>query len=480
MAGEKILIANDQQPIRWTLSQAVRSWGFEPVEATTVKQALEAIDSHDVLITLMDVQFRDGSGLDALGAIKIRRPESIVIVVTGKLAVDEPELERYSGVQDFFGTPINLGRLHEAIRNNIRSRNLVADIVTIGRQNTTHFGFEQIVGESSEIKETISLARRVAASEVSCVLLQGESGTGKDLIAKAIHHTSARSSKPFVTINCAAIPANLLESELFGFEKGAFTDAKFRKEGLFEQAEGGTLFLDEIGDLEIGLQAKLLRVLEEGNFRRVGGLRDLPLNVRVIGASNRDLKTECEAKRFRLDLFFRLSVIQIDLPPLRHRGEDVIRLAEDFIKTIDSARGEKRERRLTDEVKAVFRKYSWPGNVRELRNAVERCLVLEDAELITMKNMPRGLMSSFYFDDSYLLGNNAETGKYISLPTEGISLDQVEMWLIREALQRTGGNVTRASELLRVPRDRIRYRLKKGKLNGKPIQNLEQTSYEQN
>jgi DNA-binding NtrC family response regulator len=480
MAGEKILIANDQQPIRWTLSQAVRSWGFEPVEVTTIKQALEAIDAHEILVTLLDVQFRDGPGLDALGAIKIRKPGSAVIVVTGKLAVDDPELERYSGVQDFFGTPINLGRLQDAIRNSIGVRSFVTDLVSNGRQNTTHFGFEQIIGESSVIKETISLARRVAASNVSCVLLQGESGTGKDLFAKAIHHTSARSSKPFVTINCAAIPANLLESELFGFEKGAFTDAKFRKEGLFEQAEGGTLFLDEIGELEIGLQAKMLRVLEEGNFRRVGGLRDLPLNVRVIGASNRDLKTECEAKRFRLDLFFRLSVIQIDLPPLRHRGEDVIRLAENFITTIDAGRGEHRERKLTDEVKSVFRKYFWPGNVRELRNAVERCLVLEDSEFITMKNMPRGLMSAFYFEDNYLLGSNSETGKYVSLPAEGISLDQVEMWLIREALQRTGGNVTRASELLRVPRDRIRYRLKKGKLNGKPIQNLEQPRYEPN
>ena len=235
------------------------------------------------------------------------------------------------------------GRLREAIRNNIRSRNLVADIVTIGRQNTTHFGFEQIVGESRRDQRNYLLPRRVAASEVSCVLLQGESGTGKDLIAKAIHHTSARSSKPFVTINCTAIPCKPAESELFGFEKGAFTDAKFRKEGLFEQAEGGTTFSgSRSGSRDGTAERNFSGCSKKEIFGRVGGLRDLPLNVRVIGASNRDLKTECEAKRFRLDLFLRVCHSD-DLPPLRHRGEDVIRLAEDFIKTIRRPPGERSE-----------------------------------------------------------------------------------------------------------------------------------------
>ena len=239
--------------------------------------------------------------------------------------------------------------------------------------------------------EMIRLARKVAASEASSVLLLGESGTGKDLVAKAIHYGSSRADQPFIAINCAAIPATLIESELFGHEKGAFTDAKARKEGLFEQAQGGTLFLDEIGELELGLQAKLLRVLEEGSFRRVGGLKDLPLDVRVVAASNRDLKAESDAGRFRLDLYYRLSVIQIDLPPLRERGDDVLLLANYYIAHFNE-RLRKRIRGLTPEVEEIFRRYSWPGNVRELRNVIERVMILEDSDLITADWLPRGLV----------------------------------------------------------------------------------------
>jgi len=219
----------------------------------------------------------------------------------------------------------------------------------------------------------------------------GESGTGKDLVAKAIHFGSSRADQPFIAINCAAIPATLIESELFGHEKGAFTDAKGRKEGLFEQAQGGTLFLDEIGELELGLQAKLLRVLEEGSFRRVGGLKDLPLNVRVLAASNRDLKAESDAGRFRLDLYYRLSVIQIDLPPLRERGDDVLLLAKYYLAYFND-RLRKRIRGLTPEIEGIFRRYSWPGNVRELRNVIERVMILEDSDLITADWLPRGLV----------------------------------------------------------------------------------------
>src|SRR5689334_14631146 len=240
------------------------------------------------------------------------------------------------------------------------------------------------------MKKMLGLAAKVAESEVASVLLQGESGTGKDLVAKAIHYGSQRAEGPFVAVNCAALPATLIESELFGYEKGAFTDAKARKEGLFEQAEGGTLFLDEIGELELSLQAKLLRVLEEGTFRRVGGLKDIPLDVRVVVASNRDLKAESAAGRFRLDLYYRLSVIQIDIPPLRERGNDCILLAEYYIRYFNE-RLRKRIRGLTTEVADIFRRYLWPGNVRELRNVIERVMILEDGEMITPRYLPRGL-----------------------------------------------------------------------------------------
>ena len=307
--------------------------------------------------------------------------------------------------------------------------------------------------------EMLALAQKVAASEVSSVLLQGESGTGKDLVVKAIHYQSARAEGPFVAINCAALPGPLIESELFGYEKGAFTDAKARKEGLFEQAEGGTLFLDEIGELELSLQAKLLRVLEEGCFRRVGGLKDLPLDVRVIAASNRDLKTEGEAGRFRADLFYRLSVIQIDIPPLRERGDDVRLLADHYITSFRS-RLRKSIDGIAPEALAAFRRYKWPGNVRELRNVIERAMILEDEETITTKYLPRGLAG-----ESRTGGEAGVDGARLAdefrLPTDGVSLEEVEMSLVSQAIERSGGNQTKAAEMLNISRDQLRYRLKK-------------------
>jgi len=304
----------------------------------------------------------------------------------------------------------------------------------------------------------LGLAAKVAESEVSSVLLQGESGTGKDLVAKAIHYGSERADKPFVAINCAALPATLIESELFGYEKGAFTDAKARKEGLFEQAEGGTLLLDEIGELELSLQAKLLRVLEEGAFLRVGGLKDIPLDVRVLAASNRDLKTESEAGRFRLDLYYRLSIIQIDIPPLRERGDDVLLLSQHYIDTIGARLKRNKVHGLSAETQEVFRKYDWPGNVRELRNVIERALILEDADKITTEYLPGGLLAPAR------LGQTPTTeavSKRFVLPEEGISLDEAELSFVRQAIQRSGGNQTRAAELLGISRDQLRYRLKK-------------------
>src|SRR5262245_28919931 len=310
--------------IRWTLAEALRTWSYASVEAGTVTTALTTFDTEQPAAVLLDVNLPDGSGLDCLREIKRRQPDAVVIMMTGSVLVADTIAALRGGAYDFIGKPINLEELQVTIRNGIEAQSLRKEVRLIRRERARQFSFDQIVGQSPRLREVFALSRKVAESEVSSVLLQGESGTGKDLVAKAIHYGSRRADFPFIAINCAAIPANLIESELFGYEKGAFTDAKGRKEGLFEQAEGGTLFLDEIGELELSLQAKLLRVLEEGSFRRVGGLRDLPLDVRVIASSNRDLKTESDDARFRLDLYYRLSVIQIDIPPLRERGDDAI------------------------------------------------------------------------------------------------------------------------------------------------------------
>jgi two-component system, NtrC family, response regulator AtoC len=488
MAKEKILIVDDESAIRWALNEALRDWGYEPVEAKSVAGALAGFESERPVAVLLDINLPDGSGLDVLREIKSHHPHAVVIMITTNVVLDDTIAALRAGAYDFISKPINLSELQVTIRNGIEAGRLRREVTRMRREQTREFNFDQIVGESDAMKRTIALAHKVAESEASSVLLQGESGTGKDLVARAIHFGSRRAEKPFVAINCAAIPGTLIESELFGYEKGAFTDAKGRKEGLFEQAEGGTIFLDEIGELELGLQAKLLRVLEEGSFRRVGGLKDLPLDVRIIAASNRDLKVESEAGRFRLDLYYRLSVIQIDLPPLRERGADVLALTRHYISRFNE-KLRKQIRGLAPEVADLFCRYRWPGNVRELRNVIERVMILEDGDQITTAWLPRGFVgaeppcppqapaiepvgptpasataSSAAAPAPVEAPAPAEAAGIATrfpLPAGGVSLEAVELSLVEQAIERSGGNQTRAAELLGISRDQLRYRLKK-------------------
>ena len=441
--------------IRWVLSEALSEWGYAPVQAEDIESALKIFDIEQPSLVLLDINLPNNSGLETLRAIKARQSNAVIVMITTNVMVENVTVALRAGACDFITKPINLDKLQIIIQDCLDSGEIVAE-TNLTQKNPKKFNFKQIVGESAKMKELLLLARKVAESDASSILLQGESGTGKDLIAKAIHYSSERSAKPFVPINCAAIPANLLESELFGYEKGAFTDAKTLKEGLFEQADGGTIFLDEIGELEFGIQAKLLRVLEENTFRRVGGLKDLPLKACVIAASNRNLREASETGNFRQDLYFRLSVIEIDIPPLRERGDDVLLLADYFIRTLDRTLYKSKNRQLSPAVIKAFRQYHWVGNVRELRNAVERALILEDDEQITLKYMPSALSR---INNSN--GNKTSNiSNYIQFPPDGISLDAVEDSLIEQALERSQGNVTRAAEILNISRDRMRYRLK--------------------
>jgi DNA-binding NtrC family response regulator len=457
-ANQQILIVDDDQAIRWTLKEALQSWGFAAIEAGSVAEAVKQFRADLPAAVLLDIDLPDGSGLDVLREIKREHPDAIVIMITGNVHIENTISALRGGAYDFIGKPLNLEELRVTIRNAIEARQLRQEVEQVRKERAREFNFRQIVGESPAMKKMLGLAAKVAESEVASVLLQGESGTGKDLVAKAIHYGSQRTERPFVAVNCAALPATLIESELFGYEKGAFTDAKARKEGLFEQAQGGTLLLDEIGELELSLQAKLLRVLEEGAFRRVGGLKDIPLDVRVLAASNRDLKTESEAGRFRLDLYYRLSIIQIDIPPLRERGDDVLLLSQHYIDTLGARL--KRKRRITElspETREVFREYNWPGNVRELRNVIERALILEDSDQITTEYLPGGLLEAPRLDR---VSENDASIQFV-LPEEGISLEQTELSFVRQAIQQSSGNQTRAAELLGISRDQLRYRLKK-------------------
>lgn len=447
------MIVDDDNQIAKTLSMALTSWNYDCSEAGSIAEAEQLIIEEDPQIVLLDIELPDGSGLDFLEDIKRDHPERIVIIITGNVGVDSTIKAMRGGAHDFIGKPIHLEELRVTLRNSVETSRLRREIKHSRRRRAERFSFEQIIGESVAMNKAIDTARKVAASDVSSVLLQGETGTGKELFAKAIHFASERRDAPILTINCAALPATLIESELFGYEKGAFTDAKKRKEGLLEQADGGTVFLDEIGEMDVSLQAKLLRVLEEGVFRRIGGLKEIPVDVRVIAASNRNLKEESLEDRFRLDLYYRLSVVQIDIPPLRERDADVLVLTDYYLeKTNQKKQDGNKLRGLSKATEKIFLNYEWTGNVRELRNVIERASILEEGSLITTEHLPGDLVKG---------NGNVMAGVGFSLPAEGVPLQDVELNLVRQAVERTGGNLTQAARLLDISRDQLRYRLKK-------------------
>ncbi len=452
--NEKILIVDDDRFVRMALAEAVKAWSYVPLEAERISEALKILSVEEPGIVLLDIELPDGSGLDLLKQIKEHAPETIVVMITGSVDVANTVAALRGGAHDFIGKPVKLEELRVTLRNATETRVLRSEVKRAKFERSRATGFEDIIGDSKALQNAIELARRVAASDVPSILLHGETGTGKDIFARAIHSGSVRASAPYLAINCAALPATLIESELFGYEKGAFTDAKSRKEGLFEQAQGGTIFLDEIGELELSLQAKLLRVLEEGTFRRVGGLKDLPLDVRMIAASNRDLKQLSAEGGFRLDLYFRLSIIQIDIPPLRDRGDDVLLLAKYYIDKTNQKRRAGVLEGLSPEVAKIFRRYRWTGNVRELRNVIERSSILEDGPQVTVAHLPADMLSES-------LENGSTASGVIRLPADGIPLESVENELARQAMARTGGNLTQAAKLLDISRDQLRYKLKK-------------------
>jgi DNA-binding NtrC family response regulator len=452
-SNTQILIVDDESGVRFALSEALRTWGYESIQASNVADAIKLFADEQPAVALLDIDLPDGSGLDILNAIKERQPETVVIMITGNVNVPNVLTALRGGAHDFIGKPIHLEELRITLRNALETRELRREVKHARRERSSAFSFDQIIGSSAPMKKAIELARRVAASDVPAILLQGETGTGKDLFARAIHQASERANAPYLAINCAALPATLIESELFGYEKGAFTDAKQKKEGLFEQAQGGTIFLDEIGEMELSLQAKLLRVLEEGAFRRVGGLKDLALDVRIVAASNQNLKKAGEEGTFRLDLFFRLSVIQVDIPPLRDREEDVLLLAQHYIDKANLKRPGRQLKGLSPEVASIFKSYRWSGNVRELRNVIERASILEDGELVSVSHLPADMIGAQTASGS----NNSG----VLLPPQGIPLETVEFELARQAMARTGGNLTRAAKLLDISRDQLRYKLRK-------------------
>ena len=377
------------------------------------------------------------------------------------------------GAYDFVGKPLDFDELSVAVKNALETTRLRNEVETLRGEVRRRAGYHNIIGVSAKMADLLGFVSKVATSEATTILIQGESGTGKDLVAKTIHYQSRRQDKPFVAINCSAIPETLMEAELFGHERGAFTDAKAMKKGLFEMADGGTLFLDEIGELSPLLQAKLLRVLEDQMIRRVGGLRDMQVDVRVIAASNRDLERAVKENSFRQDLYYRLAIISIFLPPLRDRKDDILPLVEYFIDRYNR-KFRKSVEGITDETRKLLLKYDWPGNVRELKNAVERAMILEESNVLRPDYLPFAVaqQQAAYtaFEMTSATGNgNADATRLpdgrslpkLVIPEGGTSLEEVERALVDMAMTQASGNQTHAAKLLDISRDALRYKLKK-------------------
>jgi len=465
---ERILIVDDEKLIRMTLRSRLEKEGYEVEEADTGGAALSLLREEEPDLLLLDYRLPDMDGLEVLRQARQLRPDLPVLLMTAYASVESAVEAMKLGAYDYLDKPVRTEELMATIAKALETTRLRREIRQHRSEQQRLYGIGNIVGRSKPIEAVLQLVRKVADSAATTILIQGESGTGKDLVAKAIHYSSSRADKPFMNITCSALPDTLLESELFGHERGAFTDAKQQKKGLLELADGGTVFLDEIGDMGLGLQAKLLRFLEEKTFKRVGGVRDIQVDVRIIAATNRDLDRAVRDGTFREDLYYRLKVIPIVLPPLRERREDIPVLVYHFLEQFNRE-FKKNTRRVTEEAMACLVRYDWPGNVRELRNVIERVMILENREELDVTDLPEEIVQDWGVRAGR--GQNEEGGSPaaaplrgvpgLELPPGGVSLRAVERDLVRLALERTQGNQSRAARLLGISRDALRYKMKK-------------------
>jgi len=456
-----IAVVDDEELIQTWLGERLREAGYRVAMASTGSEARELILGADPGLMLLDLRLPDGDGIHFLEQFRELDRELVVIIVTAYGEIQTAVEAVKAGAYDFIEKPIEFDNLLLTIEKGLEKRRLRQEVAVLREQNRWRFADVDLVGRSSAIGEIVDTVKRVAHAESAPILITGESGTGKDLVARAIHAGSPRADRAFLEVNCSTLPEGLVESELFGHERGAFTDARARKQGLAELADGGTLFLDEIGDMPLSTQPKLLRFLENARFKRLGGTSEIRVDVRLIAATNQTLDEMVDAGTFRNDLYFRLKVVPIHIPPLRERPEDIAPLTQYFVERL--ARDLKRAPvTVTDESMRLLEVYRWPGNVRELRNVLERILILEDVPEIRPESLPPEIHESGIPEDG--------VPPFFHLPSGGVRLEEVERALIQQALARTGGNVTRASRLLGISRDTLRYRMAK---EGQEVKALE-------
>ncbi len=460
MMPERILIVDDEALIRKSLRQILVQKGYDAVAAASAAEARSLFKQGEYSLALLDLRLPDGTGLDLLTEFRQAAPDLTVIMMTAFGSIESAVDAMRLGAYDYVNKPFKARDIEVIVRLALETGHAKRDTGDQKKEEGRPHGLSTLVSEDAAMARVVAMVRKVVHTPAEVpVLVLGESGTGKEMIARAVHSESDRHGETFIAINCAAIPAHLLESELFGHEKGAFTDARQRKIGLMERGQGGTVFLDEIGDMDLNLQVKLLRVLEDRKVRRIGGSEQIPLDVRIIAATNRSLEEAIKEGRFREDLYYRLKLINIQLPPLRERRADILPLARHFIESGNRRFG-KSVKGITGEAGEIFLSYPWPGNVRELKNIIERTLILEDAEMIAEEHLPPELWRTLP------PAPEPENGSMLPGDREiraGINYDEVlngvARHLITRALELSGGNKARAARLLSMERGTLRYNI---------------------
>jgi DNA-binding NtrC family response regulator len=452
MAEVRILVVDDEYLIRWTLQQNLEKEGYEVFLAKTGEEALEKVKEGAPDLVLLDIKLPGMDGYQVLEkALKI--DEGIIpIMITAFDEVDKVVRAMRLGAFDYITKPFDFSKVYLSIQKALGASQLKREVRHLRRENKNWYGFNNIVAVSQEMGRVLQISEKIAKSEAATVLIQGESGTGKEVIAHLVHERSKRQNMPFITVNCANFPEQMLENELCGHDKGAFTDAKEVKKGLLEVADGGTLFLDEIGDMDLNLQGKILRLVEQRTFRRIGGIKDIKVDVRIITATNKDLLKLKEEGKFREDLFYRINAASIRIPPLRERPSDVFPLTIYFMQKYNEE-FHKNIQKISKGVEDFLGNYNWPGNIRELKNVIERAMILGEGDTLLMEHLPIEILGQASRQGGVIEG--------IRIPPEGISMEKVEEALVKQALKMTNGNQTKASKLLDISRDALRYRMQK-------------------
>ncbi len=460
MSGTTVLIVDDERTLARAIKAFLDASGYAAEVVGSAEEALPALERLRPDVVFTDVRLPGMTGIELLRRIREFDAAVPVVVMTAYGTIEGAVEAVKLGAFDYVKKPVDLEEL-KLLADRARETSQLKQELSYYRERARRDeAFGGMVGQSPAIRAVMERAREIAAlDETPPVLITGETGTGKGLVARTIHASGRRADRPFIDVNCTALPATLMEAELFGYERGAFTDAKESKLGLFEAAEGGFLFLDEIGDVELALQGKLLRAIEERTVRRVGGIRDRTIDVRILAATNRDLEREAAQDRFRKDLYFRLAVLLLRLPPLRERGDDVNLLAEHYLRQFATKYG-RGVRRIAPEAHALLRRYPWPGNVRELSHVVERAVLWCRGEALEPDHL------SLTMPADAELPPAAELPGPAALPPAGMDLAQWERAMLEQALREAGGNQTRAAQRLGITRDTLRYRLKKYGIQG--------------